>query len=198
MGRSSKGSSFEREVCKTLSLWWTDGRRDDVFWRTAGSGARATTRRSKGKKTHGQSSDICATDPIGEPLTDLLTIECKRGYNTETIIDVIDKADHHAIQKFEAMLDQVITDFEDSGTFAWMLIHRRDQRKAVCWMPRYFYNLLTEAIICGPRIKMDLAVTRKLNRQTSYCQTIHIAGVLFEEFLDSVEKRDILTISNSC
>jgi len=40
----AKGSSFEREICTILSKWWTNNERDDVFWRTAGSGARATTR----------------------------------------------------------------------------------------------------------------------------------------------------------
>lgn len=39
---SAKGSSFEREFCKKLSLWVSDGKDPDIFWRTAGSGSMAT------------------------------------------------------------------------------------------------------------------------------------------------------------
>lgn len=48
-----KGSVFEREICKALGRWWTDGERDDIFWRTAGSGARATCRLERGKVLRG-------------------------------------------------------------------------------------------------------------------------------------------------
>ena len=54
----AKGPSFEREVCEKLSLWWTDGKRDDVFMRTSGSGGKATARRKKGKDTPFQGGDI--------------------------------------------------------------------------------------------------------------------------------------------
>ncbi len=59
-----KGSNFEREICKLLSLWWTNDKRDDIFWRTSGSGARATTRSKTKQKTFGQYGDVQATDPI--------------------------------------------------------------------------------------------------------------------------------------
>ena len=71
-GGHAKGSQFERTVCKDLSLWWTKGKRDDVFWRTSGSGARAKTRSKTGEKTFGQYGDVQATDPIGQPLICLL------------------------------------------------------------------------------------------------------------------------------
>jgi len=40
----AKGGEFERDISRFLSRWWTYGERDDVFWRTSASGARATTR----------------------------------------------------------------------------------------------------------------------------------------------------------
>ena len=41
-----KGPKFERDFCKRLSLWSSSGMDEDVFWRTPGSGARATTKGS--------------------------------------------------------------------------------------------------------------------------------------------------------
>ena len=44
MGKSQKGGAWEREFSKYLSLWITEGERDDVFWRSSQSGGRATQR----------------------------------------------------------------------------------------------------------------------------------------------------------
>lgn len=85
-----KGPAWEREVARILSRWWTFGKRDDIFWRTAGSGARATVREKKGKKTPYQYSDITFTDPIGKPLLDLFCIELKKGYGKFDLLEVID------------------------------------------------------------------------------------------------------------
>jgi hypothetical protein len=76
---AKKGPPFERELCKLFSQWW-DGR-DDVFWRTSGSGARATSRSRKGKKTKYEYGDMTFTDPVGKPLVDLILWEFKRGYS---------------------------------------------------------------------------------------------------------------------
>lgn len=74
---NKKGGSFEREVSKQLSLWITNGERDDVFWRTHGSGARHTVRFQKGKETAGQDGDIQSTHPLGEEFRNIFSIECK-------------------------------------------------------------------------------------------------------------------------
>lgn len=33
MRSKEKGARFERKVCRLLSLWWSDGKSDRVFWR---------------------------------------------------------------------------------------------------------------------------------------------------------------------
>src|SRR4051794_4734956 len=75
-GGKGKGSSYERYVCKVLSLWITNGEREDVFWRSAMSGGRATVQHRRGVSVR-QSGDICAVAPEGHVLTDTLYIECK-------------------------------------------------------------------------------------------------------------------------
>ena len=80
----AKGGNFEREVAKLLSLWWTDGKREDVFYRSQASGGRFTSRRKTGKDTALQGGDITASDPIGEPLVKEWSIELKTGYGKKT------------------------------------------------------------------------------------------------------------------
>jgi hypothetical protein len=88
--KSGKGSGFEREISVQLSKWWSNGERDDIFWRTAGSGARATVRGKFAKSTYGQAGDIGAIDPIGTPLTGLILLELKRGYSGKSLIDLVE------------------------------------------------------------------------------------------------------------
>ena len=73
----SKGSSFERKICKELSMWLSNGDRDDLFWRSAMSGGRATVKFRKGGKNQTQAGDISAIDSYGERLTSVFMVECK-------------------------------------------------------------------------------------------------------------------------
>ena len=74
----AKGSAFERKVCKLLSLWVSDGIRDDLYWRSAMSGGRASVRFKKGgQKSTNQAGDLTAIDPLGKSLLDVFCIECK-------------------------------------------------------------------------------------------------------------------------
>ena len=75
-----KGGSFEREICKKLSEWVSNGKSDDLFWRSAMSGGRATVRKKKDKETASGQGDITAVTPAGNKLTDRFVIECKH-YN---------------------------------------------------------------------------------------------------------------------
>ena len=135
MGRSSKGSQFERQFAKRLSLWWTEGERDDVFWRSQQSGGRATQRSKSGKATFMQAGDIAAVDPIGLPLLQVITFELKRGYPKTSVADVFDKPNHAALQKWEGFWKQTTTSAEQNGSFGCMLVTRRDRREAMVWIP---------------------------------------------------------------
>jgi hypothetical protein len=86
----AKGSGFERECARTLSLWWSDGIRDDLVWRTSGSGATHTTRAKKGKQTEGQAGDLCATNAEMIPFFNFFLVECKSGYRSSEPLKSID------------------------------------------------------------------------------------------------------------
>ena len=71
----SKGQDFERQVCRTLSLWWTDGEDADVFWRNR---VRSTKQSPDAKH---QLGDVTALKAIGAPLVERFSIEIKIGYS---------------------------------------------------------------------------------------------------------------------
>jgi len=71
-----KGSSFERLMCKKLSLWVTGGDSDSIFWRSAMSGGRATVKQNKLGSGVG-AGDISAVEERGYPYIDKFVFECK-------------------------------------------------------------------------------------------------------------------------
>jgi hypothetical protein len=83
--QKEKGSKYERQVCRKLSLWITRGARTDCFWRSAMSGGRATVAKKKEVPIDGeqkesdvrQSGDITSVSPEGHVLTDAFFIEVK-------------------------------------------------------------------------------------------------------------------------
>ena len=142
--KSSKGSKFERDTCRLFSLWFSDGERDDLFWRSAGSGAMAKSRSRKGKGTFGQYGDIQATDPIGQVLMDVFTIELKRGYNAASFMEMMDKPQQAAPQMWERFYAQVKEDYKNSKSKYWMIVWRRDRRETLVYFPTSFVTCLNE------------------------------------------------------
>lgn len=137
-----KGSAFERLMCKYLSEWWSEGKRDDIFYRTSGSGARATQRSKSRKKTYGQYGDVQAIDPIGEPLTKVCTIEIKRGYSKYTFADLLEKSQNPKVKTclMQQFVEQAEKSCEDASTYAWIIISKRNGRTPIVLMPYYLYK----------------------------------------------------------
>ena len=130
--KASKGSSFEREICKTLSKWWTqdlDEPRDDIFWRTSQSGGRATTRAKQNISTANSYGDVGWIDPIGQSFLDNCLLELKRGYTHEiSILDFIDKA--KGVPILIQWWDKATGERHLAGRKYTVLIFRRDRHKS--------------------------------------------------------------------
>lgn len=84
-GGKQKGASFERDVCRHLSLWVSSGTQEDVFWRSAMSGGRATVGQRRGKLHAAQAGDISAVHEIGMFFIGLFMVECKAYKNLDFI-----------------------------------------------------------------------------------------------------------------
>jgi len=165
MSKSQKGSNFERDLCKLLSLWWSEGKRDDLLWRTAGSGARATTRRKKGKQTTNATGDIMSTDPSTKPLLKVCCFELKRGFSTKykivknkktrkkgvkivshglEILTIIDKQDYHKDPVLLQWWRKIEKERKAAKRKFSLLIFRRDQKVACIVMSYNTFNFLTK------------------------------------------------------
>jgi hypothetical protein len=181
-----KGAAFERVVCKQLSLWWTGGKHDDIFWRTSGSGARAKVRGRK--RTFGQYGDVQATNPIGQPLLNLCTIEIKCGYKSASVVDFLDsipkkKGAKHQLEQF---LEQAIEDSElrNKKKNQWLLVLKRDYKHALVITNYGFYKVLHPGPMteCFPMMKLRVRL----------CDCTRILVVVrFCDFLESVQPATI-------
>lgn len=145
-----KGGSFEREIAVKLSLWWSGGKRSDIFYRSQASGGRFTVRRKTGKDTALQGGDITASDPVGEPLIKVWSIECKTGYGKKTdkgisrwdILDLIDSRQKETV--LEKMWAQCVRDAELTNRQP-ILIFRRNGRKPCVMLWELYWNAIVES-----------------------------------------------------
>ncbi len=60
-----------------LSKWISNNLQEDIFWRSAMSGGRATVAHKQGKRLASQVGDISCIDPIGNHFSSTFAIECK-------------------------------------------------------------------------------------------------------------------------
>lgn len=155
MGRRSsrKGSTFEREICVQLSLWLSDYTRDDLFWRTATSGARATVRAKLKKTTAGGAGDIQATDPLGIPFISRYAIELKRGYAKATLSDIADlpaRGRNKTKPELLQFIYQAQAAKKQGQHRHWMIIHKRDRRDTLVYLPHTVSSLLQMRIAILP------------------------------------------------
>lgn len=172
------GGTFERNVCKLFSMWWSNGIRDDIFWRTASSGGRATQRSIKDKTTFGQYGDIQATDPIGQSLIDLFVIELKKNYNKESLYDMLDKP------KPTSIYFEWITKLKEEVCCGhapfWMLIHKRCYRETIVVLPNKLYS------------KIKIPPTRRVRvMEDRTGQRIACTAMLLEDFFRYVRPNQI-------
>ncbi len=143
-----KGSNFEREIARELSIWWSEGKNDAVFYRSNASGARFTQRKKAGKDTANQAGDLSFTDSEGELLIQNFNFELKTGYGSKTksgitrwdALDFIDSQQKEPILKkmwVQCYHDAVATNRKP------VLIFRRNNRKpCIVFLVEYFQHLI--------------------------------------------------------
>lgn len=172
---SQKGSSFEREISKALSLWWSHGNNDAIFWRSTTSGARATQRRKNGLKTKNQNGDITATDPIGQDLLNITTIELKKGYNSYKIQDFLDSRQQEPY--LTSFLKQCKDELENANVKCWWLITHQDSKKTLMFFNYEFWSFLNQNNYgkCFDYIKLESKIFGKV-----FC-------IRFEDFINIVD-----------
>lgn len=114
-----KGSTWERDVAKTLTKWLTGSEKPYVWWRMPGSGAIATI--SEDNKE--LSGDIMTLRPEGAFLTDKYSIECKIGYPTSSFHKHLKKTKNDEVCDFWT---QCVNDANRANKLP-MLIYKKKQ-----------------------------------------------------------------------
>ena len=147
----AKGSNAERTVAVDLSLWWTNGERPDTIWRTAGSGARFTTRAKSGKSTANSAGDFGFIDPIAKPLFDLLLIENKCGYTDQ--IDPLASVDSSKLDILDTWLKKAYVECQQTKRHYPMLIFKRNRKARCVLIPVLLFNEIARRVTSSsPRI----------------------------------------------
>lgn len=139
-----KGMQFERNICKYLSLWISNNERDDIFWRSAASGGRATNRAKSGKKTSNSAGDICATDEKGFVFLSKVTLELKRGYNEAHLTNLVDTLPHIKKNPLLEFIKQAHNSAKQAETPFWMVVHARDRKETLVYVPHTFVTWYDE------------------------------------------------------
>jgi hypothetical protein len=162
MSKSGKGPAWERELCGKLSLWFSEGESDSWFWRSSGSGARAKVRGRKGKSTSGHHGDITTADPRGNPLIQFTIPECKKGYSSHTIGELLDKPLKAKQQLYEGWIQQAEESRKNAGVPYWWLIIKRDRRESLIFMPQECSAELLERGATFPIIESQVNCTMRV------------------------------------
>lgn len=76
-GGKDKGSAWERECGKALSLWLTAGARPDIFSRNVLSGGAFTAAASRGNQSSRMPGDLMAAHPLAFKFLQRFSVECK-------------------------------------------------------------------------------------------------------------------------
>lgn len=115
-----------------LSLWWSEGARDDLCWRSSNSGGRATSRNKQGKSTAASYGDICPIDDSMIPFWKVFTTELKSGYTDDlNLFDILDKPS--GLSLFDKFWKKLELDCEAAKKAGWggepLLIFKRNRRE---------------------------------------------------------------------
>ena len=198
--RAYKGRTFEIWLAQKLSLWWSGGERDDIFWHTHDSGGRATRRAAKGKTTTGLYGDICAVDPCGAPLIKLLTIEAKKGYGHLSLQDLLDlpagKKGGNAGENWTDWLAKARRDHEAAGSHSWLMVVRRDRREPLVVVTDRLVMELTAERMGVDRGDETTPSIRLYIPLGGY--TVYLWAFTLEDFLSEVTPENVKALLKRC
>lgn len=169
-----KGSAFERQVAKQLSLWLSEGLEDSWVWRTSNSGGRATIRTRQGKGTSGGSGDLTYTDHRAAWFFDLFSIELKCGYANAEISALIDS--NQAEPMLLKFWKQATTDADPHSVKSPILIVKRNNKVPLLFLSKYTYAKLVAVFGQFPLPRATLI--------TEHCKLV---VVHFQQFLNLVD-----------
>lgn len=129
-GAKSKGSLFEREVGKNLSLWLTEGEQSNIFSRNVLSGGGFTITAKTGIETPNIPGDLMAASPLAFEFLSMFSIECK--HRADIGIDV-----YLRDTKGTSFLSKTIKHTKEQAelhNLSWMVIAKQNRCDTMVFM----------------------------------------------------------------
>jgi len=140
-GGKDKGSSWERESGRILSLWLTAGARGDIFSRNVLSGGAFTVAQSLGKQTSRMPGDLMAAHPLAFTFLSQFMIECKHLQSLEIEQYFFDQAG-------KSFLNQIIVYAEQQaaqGGLEYMVVAKQDRKPPLVFVAGHIGARMLEA-----------------------------------------------------
>lgn len=150
-----KGNNFERFVSKQLSLHLTNGKDEMAIWRSASSGALATTSFKKKKTSIGlqtQSGDLIQVIPKGsyhllDAFFDSYMIEVK-------FLKSLDLSPNYS-KAFQKIFNQLLREKEQSGKLIFFVL-KRNGRDILILTDSVLYNCKSVGILIYENVTFDI------------------------------------------
>lgn len=145
-GGKQKGSEFERQVCKDLSMWISGGQRKDLFWRSAMSGGRATLALKKSESAVSQAGDVSAIDQLGYDFIKTYLVECKAYKNLNF---------HHMLSMSNGEFVTFWLKVKDDASLNRkqpMLIAKQNYIPTIVCVNETTYDWVSEKLSCNPML----------------------------------------------
>jgi hypothetical protein len=185
----AKGSAFERLICRRLTRWLDPAAEDVLFWRTAGSGGRATTRTKTAKHTTAaHCGDIAAIDDRGAFLTKMITFELKAGYPRAQLHHLIAPSNRGGRCVYDEWIGQATKSAAAAGSPFWAILHHQRGREVVMTGPDLLFNSLIPISVRMLPPVGDLLVEDHWTAEVEPGERHYllVTTVLFENFLAAV------------
>ncbi len=150
----------------------------------------ATSNAKAGKSRKGHHGDIAHVKSTGEPFTNLVCTEVKKGYNKSTVIDFIDGGRFN--HEYRQWVTKARRDMEATGAKYWWIIHRRDSKDILLTVPCRFWNALSESseIVRKALMHCHIPTTTTIAR-TKGRKYVRLVTVPLAEFLNTISPEDI-------
>lgn len=140
-GQKDKGSTWEREAGRLLSLWLTDNARPDIFTRNVLSGGAFTVAQTAGKLTSRMPGDLMAAHPLAFQFLSQFMVECKHLRSLELEQFFFD-------QKAASMLHHILIFAEQQaqqGGLEYMVLAKQNRKPALVFVSGHIGMRMLEA-----------------------------------------------------
>ena len=183
-----KGGRWEREISNLLSLWISRSygdTRDDLLWRSAGSGSRATAARKKGMLRTKQAGDLSATDERAIPLIHAFMVEGK-SYKDLGLEGLFWRS---SSKPLDVLFDKSLLEAKQHGKWA-LLVFKQNKQSPLILMHQKAAVVATKLSGLLPDVWFVRQVDDEIEKIASFVLPDFLERVDFKNFITAVPLRN--------